>query len=109
MLNTLAPLLPSVCRETCVPFRARCVTLMLRLEKAGVPGEYHKNTSELRGGVMRLEAGATHYVLHSLEDQAEFSSEMSDLAEYICPLSTDGSNQEVRTVFARCLWVPLRF
>lgn len=58
---------------------------------------------------MRLEAGATQYALRSLEDQAEFSSETSDLAERICPLSTDCSNQEVRTVFARCLEVPLYF
>ena len=58
---------------------------------------------------MGLEASATHCVLHSLEDQAEFSSEISDLAECICPLSTDCSNQEARTVFARRLWVPLHF
>lgn len=30
---------------------------------------------------MRFEAGVTHYVLHSFEDQAELSSEISDLAE----------------------------
>lgn len=29
----------------------------------------------------RLEAGATCHVVRSLEDQAEFSSEISDLAE----------------------------
>lgn len=58
---------------------------------------------------MRLEAGAAHYALRSLEDQAEFSSETSDLAECICPLSTDRSNRDVRTVFARCLEVPLHF
>lgn len=57
---------------------------------------------------MRLEAGAIHDVLHSLEEQT-ISSEISDLAECICPLSTDCSNQEARTVFARCLWVLLHF
>lgn len=52
------------------------------------------------------------YVLYTMsfthvEDQAELFPEVSDLAECICPLSTEGCVQGGNV--ARCLWVSLYF